>query len=153
MLTFQTAEGQFNYRVAGIAIRDGCVLLHKDVRDNFWVLPGGRVEFMETAAAALRRELMEETGVVADVGRLVWIVENFFEYQQRRFHEIGLYFVMTIAAGTVTESNFRGQEGAADLEFWWCPLKELQTIDLQPRFLITRLLSLPHEIEHLVQLT
>jgi 8-oxo-dGTP pyrophosphatase MutT (NUDIX family) len=150
MLTFRTAEGQFNYRVAGIAIRNGCVLLHKDVRESFWVLPGGRVEFGETAATALRRELQEEIGAVAEIGRLLWVTESFFEYQERRFHEIGMYFVMRIAADSLEDSNFRGQEGAEDLEFWWCPLKGLQTVNLQPEFLAMRLANLPRETEHLV---
>ena len=43
---------------------------------GLWSLPGGRVEPGESDAAALRRELDEETGLTARVGRLVGSVER-----------------------------------------------------------------------------
>lgn len=41
-----------------------------------WSLPGGRVEAGESDAAALTRELREETGLEVRVGRLVGVVER-----------------------------------------------------------------------------
>ncbi len=42
---------KFHYRVSGVALRDGQVLLHRAVTDPFWTLPGGHGEFLEDAAA------------------------------------------------------------------------------------------------------
>ena len=55
-------HGGFNYRVAGIALSEGRLLLHTSDRDDFWSLPGGRCEFGETSAEALVREMREELG-------------------------------------------------------------------------------------------
>ena len=57
--------------VGAIAVRDGRLLLVLRGRPpgaGQWSLPGGRVEAGETDAAALTREVMEETGLLVDVG-------------------------------------------------------------------------------------
>lgn len=41
-----------------------------------WSIPGGRVEPGETDDEAVRRELVEETGLAVEVGRLVGTVER-----------------------------------------------------------------------------
>ena len=54
--------------------RHGKVLLVQRGKEPWygvWSLPGGAVEFGETAREAAHRELMEETGVTADLQRLV----------------------------------------------------------------------------------
>jgi 8-oxo-dGTP diphosphatase len=41
-----------------------------------WSIPGGRMEFGETAEAAALRELAEETGVVAEILGLVDVIDS-----------------------------------------------------------------------------
>jgi 8-oxo-dGTP pyrophosphatase MutT (NUDIX family) len=60
MITFTRGDLQFNYRIAGVAIRDGKVLLQKLVVDGFWFLPGRRAELQETAEETLRCEIPKE---------------------------------------------------------------------------------------------
>ncbi len=54
--------------------REGAVLLierAKGALKGRWSLPGGHIEPGETAMAAAAREVLEETGVQADIGGLV----------------------------------------------------------------------------------
>lgn len=55
--------------VSVLAIRAGRVLIIRRGKApylGYWSLPGGRIEAGETAEAAARRELFEETGLSAD---------------------------------------------------------------------------------------
>ncbi len=50
----------------------------------------------ETSAETLQREMVEELGVAVEVGRLLWVVENFFDFEKRHWHELGFYYLMTV---------------------------------------------------------
>ena len=58
--------------VAGLIQRHGDLLICQRRRDAAfalqWEFPGGKLEVGESSKAALRRELEEELGIVADVG-------------------------------------------------------------------------------------
>ena len=159
MITFETPQGQFNYRVAGVAIVDGHVLLHQAAGDGFWTLPGGRLEAMETARDALCREMLEETALAVSVSRLLWIVENFFTWGDRKVHELLLCFEMAVPDSVDLQTefrgteDFRGTEGTTELTFRWYPLDRLHTLRIEPAFLREALRNLPSSIAHVIQLT
>lgn len=56
--------------VKAVVLRDGCVLLGRNDR-NEWELPGGRMEPGESTRETLVRELQEETGLRVTPGRLL----------------------------------------------------------------------------------
>jgi 8-oxo-dGTP pyrophosphatase MutT (NUDIX family) len=157
MITFETPRGRFNYRVAGVAIVDGRVLLHQAAGDDFWTLPGGRLEPMETASEALCREMLEETALAVSVSRLLWIVENFFTYEGKQVHELLLCFEMSVPDSVDRQAAFGGTEdfrdtgGTTELTFMWHALDRLHTVRVEPGFLREALRSLPQSITHTIQ--
>ena len=82
------------YRVGGIAVHDGRLLVEHDARHGFCFVPGGRVEYGENAVEALARELREELGEDVKIGRLLLVADNLFEIDGDRFQEISLYFLI-----------------------------------------------------------
>ncbi len=66
--------------VAGILVRAGEVLICQRHRSGpmplKWEFPGGKIEPGEQPRAALARELEEELGITAEIGRRVAIVEH-----------------------------------------------------------------------------
>lgn len=85
-------------RIQALALvrRDDRILVETgrdEVKDEtFFRLLGGTVEFGETGAETLRRELREELGAEADVGPLVATIENLFTYEGEAAHEICLVY-------------------------------------------------------------
>lgn len=151
-LVFKMDHAVFNYRVAGIWIENGHVLLHKQVHDQHWALPGGRVAFSEESQVSLKREFREELDVDIRVDRLVWVSENFFEYDRRNFHELGFYYLVSSEDPTILKNKeaFYGVEGER-LIYKWMPIEELRDIELLPKFLKTALTDLPKHVEHFVE--
>jgi 8-oxo-dGTP pyrophosphatase MutT (NUDIX family) len=153
MISFQTAQGRFNYRVAGICIDNGYVLLHRNAEDDFWAFPGGRGELMEPSKDTLIREMMEEVGVQVEVERLLWVSETFFHYNNEGFHELGFYYKITIeekSAISNKEKVYEGIEGDKRLIFQWFPIAQVEQMPVYPSFLRKGVQELPKQVHHIV---
>lgn len=151
MISFDAEQGRFNYRSVAVIIHQNHVLIHRAEEDDFWAMPGGRVEFFEYSDATVVREIGEELGIEANVNRHLWHVESFFEYREQKFHEVANYYLVSVSALTEIESevNFKGIEQPANLIFCWVPLAGLGKYNLYPQFLIERVGDLPATTEYL----
>lgn len=153
MISYVQTYSKFNFRAAAIIIRGDKVLIHKEERENFWSLPGGRVEWHERTEATLVREMREEIGVGATVDRLVWIVENFYRQEGRDVHEVAFYHVVELGEDPrihPSHQTFEGVDPVVPLEFRWVPIDELDRFPLFPTFLANGLKSLPQSPAHIV---
>lgn len=155
MICFDEGSRRFNYRIAGVAIHNGAVLLHRADHESFWTLPGGRAEHGEAAAETIQREMQEELDTDVQVDRLLWFVENFFEHEGRRYHEIGLFFLMRFPADSLplTSVAFDRTDAGTLFRFQWHPVEPdaLAQLPLFPAFLPQALTALPPAVVHIVE--
>jgi ADP-ribose pyrophosphatase YjhB (NUDIX family) len=154
MVAFEKEQAHFNYRVAGVAIHNDRILLDRNSRNTYWVLPGGHPEMMEPMAVALRREVREEIGADVEVVRLLWIMENFF-HKRKDIHELSFYFFMELDPDShllKSDGPFYGQEHEHTLTFQWFPLDEmlLSSLPLFPGNLARALTNIPASPQHIV---
>jgi len=122
MLSFRLPGALFQMRAVAIIRRDGHILLHRASHEQFWSLPGGRVEFGETASEALVREMLEELGCASRPGPLRFLVENLFVYEATAVHEVGWYFEVELIddfAFITDDVCYRTLDGSSELEFRW----------------------------------
>jgi ADP-ribose pyrophosphatase YjhB (NUDIX family) len=154
MVCFDVEGTRFNYRVAGIAIRDNQVLLNRFGDHDYWFLPGGRVEMGETSREGLQREMQEELQAEVRVGQLLWIVESFFDgVEDKTYHELGLYYQMDLAPESPVyraKGPLSAMDGHTRITFQWFSLAELDQITLYPPFLVEGLQNVPKQTVHVL---
>ncbi|KAA6484577.1 NUDIX hydrolase [Agrobacterium rhizogenes] len=155
LIRLNAGQSRFQMRVAGLGFRDGHVLVHRAEHEPFWTFPGGRAEIGETSEETLQREMVEELGVEVTVGRLLWMVENFFHYEQRDWHELGLYYLMDIPQSFPFRPEgivHRIEDGDNHLEFKWvrATKEALVALDIPPYFIADEIENLPPAPRHLV---
>ena len=155
-ILFKTDEAVFSYRVAGICVQNGKVLLQTTTgEDRSFAFPGGHVAFGETNAQTLVREFQEEIGADIRVGDLKWVAEVFFPWGDKPCHQICLYYMVEILnPGITAEGMFLGREQLEnrkfDLEFHWVPLKEVRELEVYPTNAVELLEKLDGGVEHFV---
>jgi ADP-ribose pyrophosphatase YjhB (NUDIX family) len=154
MLSFDTPEGQFNYRVAAVILRGNEVLLQVIGAQDYWCLPGGRVDFGESGEEAMRREIIEELGLEPRIERLVWVVENLYQDNGTRYHEASLYYLASLPGDSPEASADRSwttvELDGTPLLNQWHPVDSLESVNLVPSFLRTSLRHLPDTLQYIL---
>ncbi len=157
MITFKTGDIRFTYRIGAIILHNGRLLCEEGMQRGkmFWFLPGGRAELLETATETLYRELLEELGVAPIREHMLFINENIFGPPEKREHELGLYFLVTLpndAAIYQTPQSFtlidNDKQIDKQLTFTWLALDQLEQSALYSTFLRSSLQPLPEQITH-----
>lgn len=156
MISFSKGTTKFNYRAAGIVIHQGRVLIHRSELDNFWAIPGGRVEWGEPVAITLKREMQEELEHNVVIEHLPWVVENFYQSPDQIIQELCFYYLVSLPQDCplLKQEEFGGEDIASSGEklklfFRWCPVAELQQLELYPGFLRKGLQNIPDQTEFL----
>jgi len=113
----------------GVCVMDGQVLLCHGKDSALTYLPGGHIEFRETARQALVREIKEELGLDAVAGRFLGCCEHAFVQKGLPHAEINLVFELSVP-GLKPDTPVTAAENW--IGFRWQPLDRLDEVKLEP---------------------
>ena len=133
-ISLMIEDYRFNYRVATIIRNGDKVLLHKNENDDFYAIPGGRIKIGEDSISALKREVYEEIGVNIKVNKMIGLVENFFEYDGKKCHEVMIVFSSSFDkdSNLYNQEIIKGIEKNKQLNLVWKSFNEIKDLDVRP---------------------
>lgn len=129
--------GQVRVRVNGILIRDSRMLLveiNSPTRNEpFWMPPGGGVQFRESLETALKREVEEETGLMIEADKLLYISE----YLKDDWHAVEFYYLCKIYGGEPKLGHDPELDEKAQLlsDLQWVGRDEISGMNVFPQFI------------------
>ena len=96
--------------VGALVFQRGRILLvergHEPLK-GYWSLPGGALETGERLVEGLRREVMEETGLIVEPGAVFEIFERIMEDKKGRpeYHYVLLDYICKVKGGTLAAGS------------------------------------------------
>lgn len=121
----------------GLIMYDEAILLIRKARGPYtglFDLPGGKIEFGESPMAALRREVVEETGLHVCSAMLIDGLSHRVQYQHTSgewidLHHLGFLYRVEIKGATPLRSEGDGEDSHGAL---WLPIVHLTPATLSP---------------------
>ncbi|MFH0852447.1 MAG: NUDIX domain-containing protein [bacterium] len=115
----------FSLLVRAVILNNGEVLLCQKKGEDYYFFPGGHVEFAEKAELTLARELKEEIGVSPNRVNYIGTVENLFEENGKKHHEINLVFKADIG-------NMPTKSLEDHINFYWIKVSDIKNEKILP---------------------
>ncbi|WP_181306433.1 NUDIX hydrolase [Rufibacter sp. XAAS-G3-1] len=119
-------------RVCGLLVQEDKLLLarHKAAfgEGNFWMPPGGGLNFNEKVKECLVREFREETGLDVEVSRFLYLNE----FLRPPLHAIELFFEVKLVKGTLALGSDPEHAPHAQL------LEEVKFLSIRDMFTLQR---------------
>ncbi len=132
-------------RTATVTIRDGKVLLVRSKYDDgeFYLFPGGGVEFGETVEEGAIRETLEETGIKVKINKLLHINEFIYRNDWNK-RSITVLFLAT-PIGEFPESI--SDDGGKIKQIEWIEITKLDKLDVRPKIIADILIKSENNFE------
>lgn len=136
-LTLDVEDYKLNIRAGGVIIHNNKVLAHRNINKDHYCLPGGRIEIGESSEQTIKREIQEELGKQIDIRGYVATIENFFEMENKKYHEIYFLHRLEFAKDEDKKIDYtmHNVEGKEYLQYEWLDLDKIEQYNILPKCL------------------
>ena len=113
-------------RCRAIIVHDGKILtVRHSTGNDYYVLPGGHLEWGESVLDCIKREIIEELGIRPEIGRLLY-VRNFIDKNDKQ--SIEFYFEVINPNDYQDVSRLKGTHSHELAEICWIGRDDTRTI-------------------------
>lgn len=116
----------FRPSVYGVIINDGKILMIRNKSNGKLFFPGGGVNLGETLLNALKREVIEETGIEIEVEKFLHFKEQFFYWDpgDEAYHSFNFFYICRPKTIELIDDDKVDDEEAEKPR--WIDLKEMK---------------------------
>ena len=134
-ITIDVEDYKLNVRAAGVIIHNNKVLTHRNINSDHYALVGGRVAIGEDSEETLKREVIEEIGKNIEITGYISTIENFFEANGSKYHEILFVHKAEFANedDKLIQETMKNVEGKDYLQYEWLDLEKIEQYPLKPQ--------------------
>jgi ADP-ribose pyrophosphatase YjhB (NUDIX family) len=127
-------SNKIGIRPATITLKENKVLLVKSKYKNkeFFLFPGGGLEFGETIKEGAVRETFEETGIKIKIKKLIHVNEYIYKNDWKK-RSINMFFLAEPI--NKTKINIQTKDKGKIKETLWIDIKDLNKIDVRPKII------------------
>ena len=124
-ITMENSSKNFIIRCRAIIFHEGKLLVMRNTGNDYYALPGGKMDLGETIQECLKREMIEELGVPPQIGRLLFI-NNYIE--KNGDQSIEFHFEVTNEADYLNEKNLKGTHSFEFDDIFWAKKNDKKII-------------------------
>lgn len=134
---------KLNIRSGAIIIHNNKLLTHKNINESHYALIGGRIAIGEDSEETIKRELKEELGKDIEIIDYVTTIENFFDFNGKKYHEIFFVYKADFINDDdkKIEYTLKNLEGDENLQYEWLDINSLENYNLQPESIKNMLIN------------
>ena len=140
-------EVKLNIRVGAIIKYQNKILIEKNQNVDFSVIPGGRIKTLENSKEALLREINEELelDLTNEEFKLISIVENFFIFNDTKYHELYLIYKVELKKDYNIKNGIINKD-SQDSNYYLLDKEQIIKENIKPNILKEIIFS--NEFEH-----
>lgn len=128
-------NNRLNIRAAAVIIHNQKLLIEKNSNRSHFCLPGGRIQIGEDSMQTVKRELQEELGKEVEIQYPMSVVENFFDIDNMKCHEIFFIHKAEFIAEDDKKIDYclQNVEGKTHIQYEWVDLNRLDEYNILPK--------------------
>lgn len=136
-LTLDVENYKLNIRAACIIKHNNKILFHRNIESDHYCIIGGRIAIGENSEQTVKREMLEELGKEIEITGYASTIENFFEMENQKYHEIMfIYFAeFKDEEDKKIEHTLENCEGNDYLKYEWIDIDKVQDYPILPKVL------------------